>query len=198
MRGSLRVSLLDTARRTSRRRTWTISASDSGASPRWCRFSRQGCSRQPECSITTASVLQRRSPSARRSQPVARFIDISLDKRGVTCVARLLDDVAPRTCDVVWRALPLGSDAYHAKYARNEIYTLVPAFADPEPGRENPTVTPIPGDVVYFSFEPWQLMTGSHGYGEGDELEGLERIVDLALFYERNNLLLKIGRASCR
>jgi hypothetical protein len=33
-------------------------------------------------------------------------------------------------------------------------------------------------------------MTGSHGYGEGDELGGLERIVDMALFYERNNLLL--------
>lgn len=121
---------------------------------------------------------------------MARFMEIRLEKRGVSCVARLLEDEAPRTCEVVWNALPLAGDAYHAKYARNEIYSLVPAFADPEPGRENPTITPIPGDVVYFSFEAWQLATGSHGYDDSDNLAGLDRIVDLALFYERNNLLL--------
>ena len=121
---------------------------------------------------------------------MARYIDISLDKRGVTCVARLLDDLAPRTCAAVWDALPVGADVYHAKYARNEIYTLVPAFAVPEPGRENPTITPIPGDVVYFSFEQWQLATPSHGYSAAEEPHRAAQIVDLALFYERNNLLL--------
>jgi hypothetical protein len=30
----------------------------------------------------------------------------------------------------------------------------------------------------------------AHGYDESDDLAGLDRIVDLALFYERNNLLL--------
>lgn len=121
---------------------------------------------------------------------MARFLEIRLEKRGVACVARLLEEEAPRTCEVVWDALPLSGDAYHAKYARNEIYGLVPAFANPEPGRENTTITPIPGDVVYFSFEPWQLAPGSHGYGDTDDLGGHDRIVDLALFYERNNLLL--------
>lgn len=121
---------------------------------------------------------------------MARFMEIKLEKLDVACVARMLDDLAPRTCEAVWNALPQSGDAYHAKYARNEIYNLVPAFADPEPGRENTTITPIPGDVVYFSFESWQLVTGSHGYGEADNLGGLDRIVDLALFYERNNLLL--------
>ena len=105
-------------------------------------------------------------------------------------MARLLEEKAPRTCEAVWNALPLGGDAYHAKYARNEFYDLSPAFAAPEPGRENPTITPIPGDVVYFSFEPWQLVTGSHGYDPSSNLADLGRIVDLALFYERNNLLL--------
>lgn len=121
---------------------------------------------------------------------MARFMEIRLEKREVSCVARLLDDQAPRTCEAVWTALPLSGDAYHAKYARNEIFNLIPAFADPEPGRENTTITPIPGDVVYFSFKPWQLLTGSHGYDQNEELRGMEQIVDLALFYERNNLLL--------
>jgi hypothetical protein len=119
-----------------------------------------------------------------------RLIKISLAKRKVSCVARLLDEEAPRTCKAVWEALPKGGPVYHAKYARNEIYTLVPRFAQTEPGRENPTITPIPGDVVYFGFEPWQLSAGSHGYSSTENQAGHAPMVDLAIFYERNNLLL--------
>jgi hypothetical protein len=120
---------------------------------------------------------------------MARYIEISLTKRQVSCVAVLLEDRAPRTCAVVWDALPQESDVFHGKYARNEIYTLVRRFGD-DPGRENPTITPIPGDVVYFGFEQWQLRTSSHGYARTDEAHRHEHLVDLALFYERNNLLL--------
>lgn len=120
---------------------------------------------------------------------MARQIEVSLDKRGVRCVARLLDDQAPRTCAAIWNALPQGGQAYHAKYARNEIYALVPAFADPEPGHENTTITPLPGDLVYFGFEPWQLAPASHGY-QDPALHTADRSVDLAVFYNRNNLLL--------
>lgn len=119
---------------------------------------------------------------------MSRQIEVSLDKRGVRCVARLLDDQAPRTCAALWNALPQGGQAYHAKYARNEIYALVPAFADPEPGHENTTITPLPGDLVYFGFEPWQLAPASHGYQDPGLHSG--RSVDLAVFYNRNNLLL--------
>lgn len=121
---------------------------------------------------------------------MARYMEISLDKRGVSCVARLLDDKAPRTCEAVWQALPQSGDVYHAKYARNEIYALVPAFAPEEPGLEHPTVTPIPGDVVYFTFQPWQLDASSHGYAPSGGSGGSAVTVDLAIFYGRNNLLL--------
>lgn len=121
---------------------------------------------------------------------MTRSIEIALEKRRVRCVARLLDDLAPRTCRAVWDALPQGGDVYHAKYARNEIYTLVPAFADAEPGPENPTITPIAGDVCYFTFEPWQLTPSSHGYDEEEVSAQDAQMIDLALFYGRNNLLL--------
>ncbi|WP_163505607.1 DUF3830 family protein [Fodinicola acaciae] len=121
---------------------------------------------------------------------MARYITISLDKRGVTCRARLLDQEAPRTCAAVWDALPQSGDAYHAKYARNEIYALVPSFSDNPPGPENPTVTPIPGDVCYFGFEPWQIGNPAYGYNDGSEAHSGEHVVDLALFYGRNNLLI--------
>ncbi|ANS65469.1 hypothetical protein SLINC_3245 [Streptomyces lincolnensis] len=117
-----------------------------------------------------------------------RYIEVSLVKRGVTATAKLLDDRAPITCAAVWDALPLSGDVYHAKYARNEIYALFEPFAAAEPPLENPTVTPIPGDLCYFSFAGAELGTKAYGYDR--EVRSGATLVDLALFYERNNLLL--------
>ncbi|WP_028923649.1 DUF3830 family protein [Pseudonocardia acaciae] len=116
-----------------------------------------------------------------------RLLRITLAKRGVSCLAELLDKEAPRTCEAVWNALPQAGDAQHAKYARNEVYTMVPRFAETEIGLENPTVTPIPGDVVYFSFGAGML---DHAFKEDKGVSGLPGVVDLAIFYGRNNLLL--------
>ena len=116
-----------------------------------------------------------------------RLMTITLEKRDVSCVARLLDDEAPRTANAVWAALPLAGDAQHAKYARNEVYTMVPRFAADEPGVENPTVTPIPGDVCYFSFAAGML---DRAFRADQNIEALPGVVDLAIFYGRNNLLL--------
>jgi hypothetical protein len=111
---------------------------------------------------------------------------ISLAKRGVSCVARLMDKDAPRTCEAVWQALPLGGDIYHAKYARNEVYTMVERFGDAV-GQENPTVTPIPGDVVYFDFHGGML---DRAFKEEKGIDQLPGVIDLAIFYGRNNILL--------
>lgn len=119
---------------------------------------------------------------------MTRLVEVRLEKRGATCLARLLEEEAPRTSAQVWDALPQGGPAYHAKYARNEVYTLIPHFGDV--GLENPTITPIPGDLVYFSFEAGPLMSSSHGYVEDRAPQDHERVVDLAVFYDRNNLLL--------
>ena len=118
---------------------------------------------------------------------MSRHLSITLPHRGVSCVAELLDKDAPRTCEAVWQALPLSGDAYHAKYARNEVYTMVERFADEEPGLENPTVTPIPGDVVYFSFNGGML---DRRFKEEKGIDALPGVIDLAIFYGRNNLLL--------
>ena len=117
---------------------------------------------------------------------MARYIEIVLEKRDVHCVARLLDEEAPRTSEAVWRALPQAGDLYHAKYANHEIYTLVPTFAEREPGLEYPTVTPIPGDLVYF-----HIRSGTWVPREATEMgTDSNAVIDLAVFYDRNNLLL--------
>lgn len=118
---------------------------------------------------------------------MARLMRITLAKRGVSCLAELLEKDAPRTCGAVWSALPQGGDAQHAKYARNEVYTMVPRFAETEVGMENPTVTPIPGDVVYFSFPGGML---DEGFKRDQGVSGLPGVIDLAIFYGRNNLLV--------
>jgi Protein of unknown function (DUF3830) len=121
---------------------------------------------------------------------MSRRIEIRLERRGASCIARLLDELAPRTCAALWEALPQGGDAFHGKYARNEVYTLVEDFADPEPGLENSTITPIPGDVCAWWFSAEELRSASHGYSAERQPRPGARVVDLAFFYERNNLLL--------
>jgi hypothetical protein len=117
---------------------------------------------------------------------MTRYVEIMLEKRHIRCVARLLDEEAPKTCEAVWRALPLGGDIFHAKYASNEIFTLVPVLGDIAPGNENRTITPIPGDVMYFHLPPGTRLPAQalSLYQEG------KGVVDLAVFYDRNNLLL--------
>ena len=116
---------------------------------------------------------------------MSKFLRISLERRGVSCVAELLEKEAPRTCAAVWGALPPARDAQHAKYARNEVYTMVPRFA--QVGRENPTVTPIPGDVVLFDFAGGTLDAAFKADQGIDHDDGA---IDLAIFYGRNNLLI--------
>ncbi|BCJ30722.1 DUF3830 family protein [Actinocatenispora sera] len=124
---------------------------------------------------------------------MARFVEISLAKRGAVCVARLLDAEAPATCAAVWDALPVDGPAYHAKYARNEIYALLPALAT-SPPMEHPTVTPLPGDVCFFAFEGTEIGSPAYGYDAGSAAHGGPQVIDLALFYGRNNLLINGDR----
>ena len=73
-----------------------------------------------------------------------RYIDIRLEHRGVACVALLLDEVAPTTCDLVWSSLPVAGALWHAKYASNEVYCLLSPMDGIAPGNENTTIIPIP------------------------------------------------------
>ncbi len=116
-----------------------------------------------------------------------KYVSITLAQRGVTCVAELLESDAPRTCEAVWNALPLEGPAQHAKYARNEVYAMVPRFTTTAVGQENPTVTPIPGDVVFFDFPGGML---DRSFKEDVGVAALPGVIDLAIFYGRNNLLL--------
>jgi len=115
---------------------------------------------------------------------VARRLEILLVRKQVSAIATLLEEEAPRTCEAVWDALPLEGDTFHAKWAGRELYTLVPPLRK-RPGEENATITPIPGDLVYFEVSPDSIdvpVETRRAYPEG--------LADIAVFYGRNNLLL--------
>src|SRR5690349_107479 len=112
-----------------------------------------------------------------------RQIELVLERRGVSAVAELLEADAPLTAAAVWDALPQAGEPFHAKYARNELYILVPPFPSQPIGLENSTLTPIPGDLCYWYFAGSELPAAQRAANDGG-------VVDLALFYGRNNLLL--------
>ena len=93
---------------------------------------------------------------------MARRIVISFEKHDARAVAELVDDAAPLTAEAFWNALPLSGAAYHAKWANNEVYILTPPFAERDPGKENATVFPIPGDILYLPVPPWQQSSARH------------------------------------
>ena len=125
-----------------------------------------------------------------------KHLEIRLEKRDISCVARLLEYEAPETCDIVWSALPITGPAYHAKYAMNEVYTLIPPIRGDAPGLENSTIVPTTGDVAYFYFPKGNL---SRRMREDRGLAHLPGFVDLAIFYGRNNFLFNpaVGFVPC-
>ena len=115
---------------------------------------------------------------------MARRIELVLKQKGVRAVATFLDDAAPRTCAALWEMLPIDGDTFHAKWAGRELYTLVPPPAA-LPGLENATIMPIPGDLLWFDVSPDSIdlpieMRKANPRG----------LVDIAVFYGRNNFLL--------
>jgi len=74
--------------------------------------------------------------------------EIVIELGSEKAVARLLDDKAPKTCDLIWNNLPLESQAFHAKIAGTEIFFMVPLFQDEQ---ENTTVEQEAGNICFWS-----------------------------------------------
>ena len=116
---------------------------------------------------------------------MARRIEISFKQHDARAVAELIDDAAPLTAEAFWNALPLSGAAFHAKWANNEVYILTPPFAEQDPGKENATVFPIPGDILYLPVPP-----GNKVPPDMQEQCRETGLIDLAIFYGRDNYLL--------
>lgn len=109
---------------------------------------------------------------------------VALKQREAEIVLQLRWDKAPKTCAAVVQRLPVEGPVWHAKYANNEIYTLIPAF-DPAPPDEWLCAFPAPGDFMSIPIPP-----GVHLPEGGIEMDMQRGVIDLAYFYDRGNSLL--------
>ncbi len=71
---------------------------------------------------------------------------ISLGKAKAS--AELLDGDAPRTCDLVWKMLPLQGKTGHTIESGKEVFMILDR--EPELIPENQTIYEIPGDMVIY------------------------------------------------
>jgi hypothetical protein len=118
-----------------------------------------------------------------------RLLEIEFPDEGLIAQARLLDELAPRTCAVIWELAGLAPQlvAVHAAFTGRELSVRIPAelalqAGDPKVPPENQTLFPIPGDLIWAQLPPyaWSGVT--------------EPLYDLGIFYGRDSrLLLPVG-----
>lgn len=84
---------------------------------------------------------------------MARHIEIELD--GVVVTARLQEERSPKTCELLWAALPYEDRVTHAKWSGQMFHTNtridLPVEGSMHPfDIESPCAYQSPGEVVYY------------------------------------------------
>ena len=82
---------------------------------------------------------------------MTRRLRFTFVDEGVTAVAELLEEQAPRSCAAVLAALPQAGEAHHATYSGSEVAFILDR--DLGIGRETATSKVIPGDLAYTRFD---------------------------------------------
>ena len=92
---------------------------------------------------------------------------IELEIEGVTALARLLDDGAPRTCQALWDILPFESLVTHSRWSGSRLHTRTHPELDigpvDYPFIENPSAYQAPGDVVIWPLDNELMVIYSPG-----------------------------------
>jgi hypothetical protein len=110
---------------------------------------------------------------------LTKRISITVVEPGVTAIAELQENDAPKTTAALWNALesPLVSKGIHAMWAGREVMVEVPpanqTFDPTAIPTENATVYPAAGDICWGYFPPF----AERGFGHG--------VWDIAVIYGR-------------
>ena len=66
----------------------------------------------------------------------------------ISVIADMLEDEAPKTCNLVWNMLPIKNNLIHGRYSGAEVFLLV----DPPKifVEENRTQLPLPGELFFW------------------------------------------------
>ena len=93
-----------------------------------------------------------------------RTLALHIVEQGVSAVADLLVERAPRTCALIWERLPVEGRLIHGMYSGPELFVLLDGF--PGVGPENQVSRPLPGDIGYFHQEAGLYATSPNEVAE--------------------------------
>ena len=120
---------------------------------------------------------------------VNKQIRITFVREDVSAVAVLLTNMAPKTCQCIWDLLntPVEGPAIHAMWTGREISFPILAERFPKDEGlsippENQTVIPIPGDLIWNAYRPYEWQGNPNP------------VYDFGIFYGRDGrLFLPVG-----
>ena len=75
---------------------------------------------------------------------------LEFDVDGQVFVADLLEDEAPRSVEALREFLPLESELMHVRWSGHAVWVNIDEIALPDVPRENHTVYPSRGDVLFY------------------------------------------------
>src|SRR5437773_2439205 len=90
--------------------------------------------------------------------PARRHLRFTFPASGKSVRAEMLDDEAPRVCELVWNILPVETKAIHGMYSGAEIFAIVDKPL-PVPA-ENLVQLALPGEIFYF-YDPGSGAVGA-------------------------------------
>lgn len=122
--------------------------------------------------------------------PSNRQIRLTLVSTGEFALAEMLDDEAPRTCQLVWEMLPVEHDLIHGRYSGCEAFVLLDGVrAAPD---ENRTQLPLPGEICYWTDAGSAVTSGAEPVAEilfafdrGVTIRGAEGVPTFANLFAR-------------
>ncbi|MBI4277414.1 MAG: DUF3830 family protein [Armatimonadetes bacterium] len=97
-----------------------------------------------------------------------RHVVVRFPKQGVQARARLLDDLAPTTCEAIWRHLPLRGTSLHDIWSGRQVFLPLQPPLRVEP--ENCSLYVVPGDLYYYERGPHLDRGRPYGYLELSEI----------------------------
>jgi hypothetical protein len=99
---------------------------------------------------------------------------------GAKAVAEMHDDIVPKTCDAIWKILPVEGMSIHANWASREIMLHLQGEKllrlPPEGPRRRTTA---PGDIIYF----WRSPQMSRGKQLAYSAQFQRELSEFAIFY---------------
>lgn len=103
---------------------------------------------------------------------MTRYMEFVCEEEHIVARAVLLEEIAPKTCDLIWKILPVEGFFHHAYYSGPEVAMILPEFHDVK--LEKPTSVLLPWEIAFTSLRA------------DDYIDVKQDFSEILFFYDRN------------